>query len=106
MNLIPCLLAFEEFLQFFALLQGGRLIGIDEIVQQPVYIAGVRRHATLQHVVGIGLVSQQLGYLAAQVDEPLADVQVVLAVIVGTDGIACHIHLAAQLPLGGVGHEG
>ena len=67
------LLAFEEFMQFFALLDGCGLVGVDEVVQQPIDAAGVRGHATFQHVVGIGLIAQQLGNLATQIDESLTD---------------------------------
>ena len=59
----------------------------------------------LEHVVGIGSVAQQLGNLAAQVDEPLAYFEVVFRVVVDAHLVLGHIHLPAQLTLGAVGHE-
>ena len=92
--------------KLFPLLHGRRLIGIDEVIQQLIDVAGVRCHAAFQHVVGIRLVPKKLGYLAAQVDEPFAYFEVVLAVVVGTHRVAGHVHLLPQFPLCGVGHEG
>ena len=58
-----------------------------------------------EHIVGKCLVAQKLGYLAAQIDEALAYFKIVLAVVVRSLGVACHIQLLAQFALGAVGHE-
>ena len=91
--------------KFFALLDSRGLVGIDEVVEQAVDTTGIGCHATLQYVVGIGLITQQLGDFATQVDETLANGEVVLAIVMGTHGVACHIHLLAQIPLCGVRHK-
>ena len=93
-------------MQLLHLLEGGRLVGIDEVVEQTIDAADVLRHATAQHIVGIGLVAQQLCYLATEVDEAPADLEVVVLVVVDALGVVGHVHLAAQLTLGAVGHEG
>ena len=58
-----------------------------------------------EHIVGKSLIAQKLGYLSAQIDEALAYFKVVLAVVVRSLGIACHIQLLAQFALCAVGHE-
>ena len=87
------------------LLNGSRLVGLNKVVEQFVYITHVRRHAMNEHIVGKCLVAQKLGYLAAQIDEALAYFKIVLAVVVRSLGVACHIQLLAQFALGAVGHE-
>ena len=87
------------------LLNSCRLVSVDEVVEQLVHVLGVRRHAMHEHVVGVCLVAQQLRYLAAQVYEALAYLEVVLCVVVCALGVARHVELAAQLALSGVGHE-
>ena len=47
----------REFLQLIPFLDGSRLIGINQVVQQLVDIAGVGSHAVFQHVVGVGLIA-------------------------------------------------
>ena len=92
--------------QFLALLDSSGLIGVNQVVQQLIDITCIRSHTTLQHVVGISLVSQQLCYLAAQVNQSFANRQVVFLVVVRTHGVARHVELFSQLPLRGIGHEG
>ena len=94
-----------HFDQLCLFLQSRRLISLNEVVEQPIDITGLGGHTTLQHVVCISLVTQQLGYLTTQIDESLADVEVVLAVVVRTLGITCHIHLLTQFALGRIRHE-
>ena len=60
----------------------------------------------LEHIVGIGLVSQKIGQFAAYVDNASANIPVVLTVALHTHGVACHIHLPAQFAVVGIGHEG
>ena len=87
------------------LLNCGRLVGINQVVEQFVDIAHVRCHAMNEHIVGKSFVAQKLGYLSAQIDESLAYFEVVLTVVVSSLGVACHIQLLAQFALGAVGHE-
>ena len=47
----------SQFAQFVALLDGCGHVGVNQVVQQPIDAAGVRGHATFQHVVGIGLIA-------------------------------------------------
>ena len=96
----------SQLAHFVALLDGCGLVGINEVVEQAIDAAGIRSHAAFQHVVGISFITQQLGYLATQINQPLANLDVVLRVVVCADGVACHIQLLAQLPLCRVSHEG
>ena len=57
------------------------------------------------HIIGKGVVAKQLSQFATKIDEPLADVEVVLAIVVDANGILGHIHLLTQLAAGGIGHE-
>ena len=59
----------------------------------------------LEHIVGIGVKAEQLCYLAAQIHDALADLEVVLWIVVSTLGVLCHIQLLAEVTLCGVGHE-
>ena len=43
------------------LLHGGRLVGGDEVVQELIYVVDIRSHTMLQHVVGVGIETEQLG---------------------------------------------
>ena len=95
-----------RFADFLHLFQCRRLVCVNETVEQAIHIAAVSGHAALEHVVGIGLAAQQLRNLPAQVDESFADFNVVFRVVVRTLSVLGHIHPAAQLPLGRVGHEG
>ena len=95
-----------QFAQLVAFLNSRGLVGINQVVQQAIDAAGIRCHAALQHIVGIGLVAQQLGNFATQIDETLAYLKVIFAILVCTEGIACHVELLPQLALGRVGHEG
>ena len=58
-----------------------------------------------EHVVGICLIAKQLGNLTTEVDQALADIEVVFAIVVNALGIVGHIHLATQFTLGAIGHE-
>ena len=91
--------------QLFVFFDCRGLVGIDEVVEQVIYVLHLRGHAVLQHIVGKRAVAKQLCHLAAQVHQPLADVEVVLAVVVRADGVACHVELFTQVALGAVGHE-
>ena len=92
-------------LHLFNFLDGCRLVGIDEVVQKLIYIFCIACHAMAEHVVGIGLESQKLSQFTAQINQLLADFQVVLLVVVDADRVACHVHLLAEFALGRVGHE-
>ena len=94
-----------HFDQFCLFLKSRRLICLNEVVKQTIDIAGLGGHTTLQYVVRISLVTQQLGNLTTQIDESLADVEVVFAVVVRTLGITRHIHLLTQFALGRIRHE-
>ena len=61
-----------------ALLDGRGLVGLDEVVEQAIDVLGRGGHAIFHHVVSVGLVAQELGQFAPQVDQPLADVEVAL----------------------------
>ena len=102
MRLVPGLYSVAQLLAF---LQRRRLVGHNQVVQQLVDVAHAARHAVLQHVVGVVLVAHQLGYLAAHVNEPLANIEVVLRIVVNAHRVARHIHLAAQGALTRVSHE-
>ena len=88
------------------LFHGRRLVSDDQVVEQFIDIAHIACHAMFQHVVGIGLVTQQLCQFATEVDQALTNVEVVLAIIVDTLRVLGHIHLTAQVALRGIGHEG
>ena len=94
-----------ECLYLCRLVDGGRLVGIDEIVQELIYIFCGACHTMTEYVIGIGFEAQKLCQLSAQVDQSLTDLQVVLLIVVGTDGISRHVHLLAEFALGRVGHE-
>ena len=100
------LFVLKELVQFLSFFLRCGFVGINKVVEQMIYIATVRCHATLQYIVCIGLISQQLGNLATQVDESLTYLEVVLAIIVCTLGITSHIHLFTKLTLCRVGHKG
>ena len=87
------------------LLNGGRFVGVNQVVEQLVDIAHVRRHAMNEHIVGKSLIAQKLGYLSSQIDEALAYFEIVLAVVVSSLGVAGHIQLLAQFALCAVRHE-
>ena len=84
----------------------GSLVGGDEVVEELVDVADIAGHTVLHHVVGIGLMAQELCQFATQIDEPLTDLQVVLRIVVDALRILGHIHLPAQVATGAVGHEG
>ena len=94
-----------ECLHLCRLVDGGRLVGIDEIVQKLIHIFCGACHTMTEYVIGIGLEAQKLCQLSAQVDQSLTDFQVVLLVVVDADGISRHVHLLAEFALGRVGHE-
>ena len=85
---------------------GCGLIGLDEVVEQFIDIAHITCHAVFQHIVGIGIMPQELGQFTTQVNDPLAYLKVVLRIIMDTLGILGHVQLATKLALGAVGHEG
>ena len=95
----------SHFLQFLALLDSRRLIGIYQLVQQSIYAADITGHTTAQYIVGVSLEAQELGNLTAQVDKPLADFKIVLRVVVYALRIVGHIHLSAQFALGRISHK-
>ena len=92
--------------QLIHLLDGRRLIGSHQLVEQAIDAAHILRHAAAQHIVGIGLVAEQLCNLAAQVDQALANLNIVVLVVVDALRVVGHIHLAAQFALRAVGHKG
>ena len=63
-------------------------------------------HTTLQYIISVGVIAQQLGNLATQIDESLANLKIVLRIVVRTDGVTRHVHLLSQFPLGRIRHEG
>ena len=69
-------------------------------------MAHITCHAALQHIVGIGFMTQQLGHLTTEVDQPLADLEIVLRIVMDALRVLRHIELTAQLTLGAIGHEG
>ena len=96
----------EEFLNLCDFLLGGRLVGGDQVVEELIDATHIARHAVFQHIVGVGLVTQQLGQFTADVDQALADLKVVLRIIVDAHGVLGQVHLPAQLTTGTVSHEG
>ena len=100
---LPSLLG--KAFQFALLFQCSGTVGIYQVVEQTVDTLHIARHAVFQHIVGIGLESQQLCYLAAQVHQSLADVQVVGIIVVYALRVLRHIHLPAQFTLRAVGHK-
>ena len=70
-----------------------------------IHTTHVAGHTAFQHIVGIGLVPQQLSQFSTQVDESLTDLDIILGVIVDTLRILRHIELTAQFALGAIGHE-
>ena len=97
---VGSLLALGNLAECLFLLQCRGLVGRYQVVEQLVDILHLGCHAVFQHIVGIRVVTQELGYLAAQVDEALADGQVVLVILVRAHRVAGHVHLAAQVSLG------
>ena len=59
----------------------------------------------MEHVVCISLISKQLRDITPQVDEPLANLKVVLVVVVNALGVASHIYLLTQFALGAIGDK-
>ena len=82
---------FRHFFQLIVLFDGSWLVCINEVVEQFVDILHLRCHSMLQHIVGVSAESQQLSNFATQVHQPLADVEIILAVLVSTYGVPCHI---------------
>ena len=103
---VVALVAARHLLYLFHLVDGSGLVSLDEVIEQTIDIGGIGRHALHQHIVGIGIISQQLCHLAAQIDQPFAYLQIVLLVVVGTYGHVGHIHLTTQVAPVGIGHEG
>ena len=87
-------------------LDGGGLVGLDEVVEELIDVGHVGGHAVLEHIVGEGVVAEELRHLAANVDDAAADVDVVGIVVVGALGVAGHIELAPQVAVVGVDEEG
>ena len=86
--------AFEFLCQEFNLLYfvlSLRLICLDKIVEQLVYVFHVCCHTMFQNIVGKGIIAQELSHLAAQIDESLANLYVVSLVEMQTLSILCHI---------------
>ena len=81
-------------------------IGIEELVEEVIDIICRLSHPLLQHIVGEGLVAQQLCVLAAQVYELLYNRLIAEFASANAERVLGHIHLAAQLAIVGVGHEG
>ena len=96
----------EEFLNLSDFLLGGRLVGSDQIVEELIDAAHIAGHTVFQHIVGIGLVPQQLSQLTADVDQALADLKVVLRIVMDALRVLGHVHLPAQLATRAIGHEG
>ena len=88
-----------------ALLDGRGLVGLDEVVEQAIDVLGRGGHAIFHHVVSVGLVAQELGQFAPQVDQPLADVEVALLAL-GAERAVGHEDLLAKVAAVGVHHEG
>ena len=86
-------------------LDGCRLVSVNEVVEQLIYVLFVGSHTMHEHVVGVCAITEQLRNLAAQIYQSAANLEIVLAVVVNALRVACHIHLAAQFALGGVSHE-
>ena len=87
------------------LFDGRGLIGGDEVVEQLIDVGHVGGHAVLEHVVGEGVVAEELCQGQPDVDEPLADFYVVAVVVVGALRVACHVELAPQVAVVGVDEE-
>ena len=87
----------SQFTNFVTLLNGSRFVGIDEVVQQAIDTTCISGHAMLQHIVGISLVTKQLGNLTTQIDNTFADVEIVLRVLMRANGVASHVELLAEL---------
>ena len=91
----------------FLLLNGGGLIGVDQVVEQLVNMGGLGGHAMLQHIVGKGVEAQQLRQLTAEIDQTLAYLKVIrVGSLMRTLRIASHIDLLAQVAAVGIGHKG
>ena len=87
------------------LLFSGRLVGINEVVEKLIDILHAARHAVFHHIVGKGVVAQELCLLTPVVDESAADVAVVVLVAMGAERVAGHIQLSSQLAVVGVRHK-
>ena len=96
----------EHFFDLFHFLDGRRFVGVEQFVEQLIDIVGATSHPMLHHVVGKRFVAQKLRHFAPQIDEPLADFEVVFGVVVQTDRVFRHIHLPTQFALRGIGHKG
>ena len=96
----------KHFLNLGDFLLGGGFVGGDEIVEELVDVADIAGHTVLHHVVGVGLMAQELCQFATQIDQALADLKVVLRILVDTLRILGHIHLLTQVATGAVGHKG
>ena len=58
-----------------------------------------------EHIVGVSVETQELGYLSPKIDDALANRQIVLRVVVDAFGVACHVHFFAQFTLCGICHK-
>ena len=99
------LCALCQSLQFFLLLASRGHVCVDEVVEQFIYVACVARHAALQHIVGVGLKAKQLCHFTSKVHQPLAYLEVVLAIVVDTYRISRHVKFLAQFAASAVCHE-
>ena len=84
---------------------GGRRIGFQQLVQQPVDVCAVFGHALAQHIVGIIGKAEQLCQLHPQVDYPGHDGAVVQLVAMHALRVVGPIQPLAQVPALAVFHE-
>ena len=88
------------------LLLGRRLISGNQVVEKFIDISHITGHTMFQHIVGIGLVSQQLSQFPSEIDQTFTDLKIVFAIVVDTLRILGHVHLTAQFTLCRIGHKG
>ena len=95
----------KECFHLFHFFNSRRLVGVNQFVQQLIDIGCTSRHAMYHHVIGKRLIAKELCQLATQIDEPLTNLEVVLAVVMNTLRVLRHIHLLTKLAAGGISHE-
>ena len=96
----------EFTFNLFHLFFSGGHVGGDEIVEEFIDVADVASHTVLHHVVSVGLMAQELCQFTTQIDQALADLEVVLRIVVDALRILGHIHLLAQVATRAVSHKG
>ena len=86
-----------HLLQFLFLSNGSRLIGINKVVKQFIYICNIGCHTLYEDIISIGMITEQLSRLAANIDQSLADIYVISLIFMRTESVVCHKHFLSEV---------